>query len=92
MRTQSFILNVAGADLADGTRTAIKALKKMPKKDSGTVMAKLENYAAGGSEDVARLQNSPYYRLRHGDWRAVFTQDGKVIAVQNVAKRGKVYR
>jgi mRNA interferase RelE/StbE len=74
------------------TRTAIKALKAMPGKDSKAIIAKLANHAAGGHEDVKALQGSDLYRLRHGNWRAVFSQDGTVVAVLNVAKRGEVYR
>ena len=74
------------------TRSAIKALKKMPGKDRDAIMAKIDNYAAGGTEDVKALQGSDLYRLRHGDWRAVFSQDGMVIAVLKVAKRGEIYR
>ncbi|HUB84526.1 MAG TPA: hypothetical protein VL971_02455 [Rhizomicrobium sp.] len=74
------------------TRTAIKALRKMPGKDSKAVMAKMDNYAAGGSEDVKALQGSDLFRLRHGNWRAIFGQDGTVLTVFNVAKRGEVYR
>ena len=74
------------------TRTAIKALRNMPQKDSRAIMTKLENYARGAKEDVKALQGSDLFRLRHGDWRAVFSQDGRVVAVLNVAKRGEVYR
>ena len=74
------------------TRTAIKALKKMPDKDRDAIMAKMDNYAAGGTEDMVTLKGSDLFRLRHGNWRAVFEQDGTVIAVLNVAKRGEVYR
>jgi mRNA interferase RelE/StbE len=74
------------------TRTAIKALKKMPGKDSKAIMAKLENYAAGGVEDVTELKGSDLLRLRHGEWRAIFEEDGTVIAVVKVAHRRDVYR
>jgi mRNA interferase RelE/StbE len=74
------------------TRTAIKALKKVPAKDARAIMAKIADYAAGGQQDVKALQGSEYFRLRHGNWRAIFSQDGVVLAVLNVAKRGEVYR
>jgi mRNA interferase RelE/StbE len=74
------------------TRTAIKALKRMPAKDGKAIMAKLDNYATGGAEDVKALQGSDMFRLRHGNWREIFSQDAVVIAVLNVAKRGEVYR
>lgn len=74
------------------TRTAIKALKAMPAKDAKAIRAKLANYAAGGHEDVKALKGSDLYRLRHGNWRAVFAQDGTVIDVLDIAKRGEIYR
>jgi len=74
------------------SRKVIKALRKIPAKDSKAIMDKMANYAAGGVEDVKALQGSDFYRLRHGYWRAVFSQDGTVIAVLSVAKRGEIYR
>jgi mRNA interferase RelE/StbE len=74
------------------TRSALKALKRMPKRDSAAIMDKMANYAGGGREDVKALQGSDLYRLRHGDWRAIFSQDAVVIAVVKVAKRGEAYR
>lgn len=74
------------------TKTAIKALRKIPAKDRDTIMDKVKAYAETGIGDVKALQGSDMYRLRHGDWRAIFTQDGKVLNVLNVAKRGEVYR
>jgi mRNA interferase RelE/StbE len=74
------------------TRTAIKALKKIPAKDRNAIESKISNYANGGVEDVKALQGSDLFRLRHGNWRAIFSQDGQVLDVLNVAKRGEVYR
>ena len=74
------------------TKTAIKALRKIPAKDRDAIMDKVKAYAETGIGDVKALQGSDMYRLRHGDWRAIFTQDGKVLNVLNVAKRGEVYR
>jgi mRNA interferase RelE/StbE len=74
------------------TRTAIKALKAMPAKDRDAIMAKIDSYATGGIEDVKPLKGSDLFRLRHGNWRAIFSKDGEVLAVLNVAKRGEVYR
>jgi mRNA interferase RelE/StbE len=74
------------------TRTAIKALRRMPAKDAKAILIKIDNYAAGGAEDVKALQGSDLLRLCHGNWRAIFGQDGTVLTVFNVAKRGEVYR
>lgn len=74
------------------TRTAIKALRKIPAKDRDAIMDKVKAYAQTGMGDVKALQGTDMYRLRHGNWRAIFTQDGTVLDVLNVAKRGEVYR
>lgn len=74
------------------TCTAIKALKGIPRKDAKAIMAKIADYAAGGQQDVKALQGSDLFRLRYGNWRAIFSQDGVVLAVLNVAKPGEVYR
>ena len=74
------------------TKTAIKALRKIPAKDRDAIMDKVKAYAETGIGDVKALQGSDLYRLRHRDWRAIFTQDGKVLNVLNIAKRGEVYR
>jgi mRNA interferase RelE/StbE len=74
------------------TKTAIKALRRMPTRDRDAIMDKVKAYGETGVGDVKALQGSDLYRLRHGNWRAIFTQDGTVLAVLNVAKRGEVYR
>ncbi|HET7084685.1 MAG TPA: hypothetical protein VFI23_07945 [Rhizomicrobium sp.] len=74
------------------TKTAIKALRKIPVRDRDAIMDKIANYAKGGVEDVKALQGSDLFRLRHGDWRAIFDQNGTVLNVLNVAKRGEAYR
>lgn len=74
------------------SKTAIKALKSIPAKDRDAIMDKIANYAAGGTEDVKALKGSDLLRLRHGNWRAVFSKEGEVLFVLNVAKRGEVYR
>jgi mRNA interferase RelE/StbE len=73
-------------------RTAIKALKAMPARDRDAVLAKMDDYAAGGVQDVKPLKGSDLWRLRHGNWRVVFSQDGTVIAVIRIANRREVYR
>ena len=47
---------------------AVKALKRVPKKDAGKLRDKLRAYAAGerAGLDVTALKGSSYHRLRHG--------------------------
>lgn len=70
---------------------ALKDLKAMPAKDSVAIMAKLESYAATGAGDVKKLIGSPYYRLRHGEWRAIFSVTDGVLVLR-VLHRREAYR
>lgn len=74
------------------TKTAFKALNRLPAKDRIAIVTKMDDYAAGGVQDVKPLKGSNLWRLRHGDWRVVFSQDGVVIAVIKIANRREIYR
>lgn len=73
------------------TNAAVKALRKMPASDAKVLIEKLGVYAATGEGDVKRLVGlQGRYRLRHGDWRAIFEiQDG--VLVVKVAYRREIY-
>lgn len=64
------------------TRTAAKDLKKMPKKDALALLNKLEKYAETGEGDVKKLKGRSEFRLRHGDWRALFEVENNVIVLR----------
>lgn len=70
---------------------ALKELRKLPKNDSKAIVSKLKLYAKTGQGDVIALQGSEGYRLRHGNWRALFVKKGNVFVLQ-VVKRGQAYR
>ena len=72
------------------TNAARKGLKEMPAGDRNALMAKLVAYATSGDGDVKRMVGSTFYRLRHGDWRAIFEIEGNVVIVR-VAHRREVY-
>lgn len=73
------------------TNSARKGLKRMPAQDRVALIGKLEAFAATGEGDVKKLTGSPEYRLRHGDWRAIFEiEDGMIVL--KVAHRREVYR
>jgi mRNA interferase RelE/StbE len=46
------------------------------------------------SLDIKRLTGEPYYRLRVGDWRVIFSKNEalKIIAVEKLNSRGEVYK
>ena len=79
------------------TKRAGKALLRMPKDVAQRVRERLDRIALepfGRHPNVTRLQNRPGYRLRVGDWRAIYEidQDELVILVLRVGSRGEIYR
>jgi mRNA-degrading endonuclease RelE of RelBE toxin-antitoxin system len=76
---------------------AVKALTRMPSKDAQALLDKLKRVAADptGSHPFAkRLAGSLGYRIRQGDWRAVYRLDRaeNEMVVERIAKRDEVYR
>jgi mRNA interferase RelE/StbE len=66
----------------------------MPTNEADRIHRKMQQYADDPSSlanSVKRLAGSDYLRLRVGDWRVVFREDGSVVAVIKVASRGSVY-
>lgn len=76
---------------------AVKALTRLPGKDQVALLAKLQQVAndpTGRHPWAKRLTDQPGFRVRHGDWRAVYRLDhatGEMI-VDKIAKRDEVYR
>lgn len=76
------------------TRTAIKDLSRIPADRAQLIRAKISQYVAAPASlanMVSRLQGRPGYRLRVGDYRVIFDQDGRVLTVLRVGHRGNVY-
>ena len=77
------------------SRDAIRTLSRMPANLSRLIRSKMEQYAvdpAALANNVKMLKGEPgLLRLRIGDWRVLFTEDGVVIAVIRIAPRGSVY-
>lgn len=77
------------------TRAAARALTRMPRDSEDLIRRKLKPYA----DDPASLANNvralkcegERYRLRVGDWRAVFTSEPDRIIVHAVGPRGSIY-
>jgi mRNA interferase RelE/StbE len=68
----------------------------MPKADARRSRDRLESIAAGPDRQhlnvLPLIGSASSFRVRQGDWRAVFTiEDGDVI-VDRVAHRREVYR
>ena len=75
------------------TRSALKALCRMPANTAARIVAKVEEYAAdppAQANNVTALKGRDGIRLRVGDWRVIM-DDGVVLAVLEVGPRGSIY-
>lgn len=77
------------------SRDAIKTLQGLPANIAARIRAKIAQYAADPkslANNVKALQGSKgYFRLRVGDGRVIFSEDGTVILIVKVAARGSAY-
>jgi mRNA interferase RelE/StbE len=76
------------------TAPALKQLRKIPTADAKRIVAKVEQLAkapATLANQVKKLQGVDAMRLRVGDYRVIFTDDGLVLLVLKVGQRGSVY-
>ncbi|MFK4822283.1 type II toxin-antitoxin system RelE/ParE family toxin [Ochrobactrum quorumnocens] len=77
------------------SREATKTLIKMPPNTAKLIRSKIEQY----SNDPTSLTNNlktlkggkGLMRLRVGDWRIIFTEDGYILEIIKIAPRGGAY-
>jgi mRNA interferase RelE/StbE len=74
------------------TLSARKSFRGLPADVRVRVMDKLERYAATGAGDVTALQSLAGFRMRIGDYRAVFVETDTAIEVRAVGHRRDIYR
>jgi mRNA interferase RelE/StbE len=75
------------------TRSAIKALQRMPANISARIVGKIEAYAAdpvSQANNVKALKGRDAIRLRVGGWRVII-EDDVVLAVLEIGPRGSIY-
>jgi mRNA interferase RelE/StbE len=78
-------------------KSAIKALRKVPKPIAERMVSELETIASDPenySGDWKPLKGKPYWRLRQGGYRAICSFDNGelVLLVLKVGARGDVYK
>lgn len=78
------------------TRGAMKELRGLPAYDRKRVLDRLDAYAAdpeAPGHDVRPLAADPEgFRLRCGDWRALFTLQGSEMTIYRIRHRREAYR
>jgi len=65
----------------------------MPKDERGSMYDALLALESGLKGDIKKLtDHRPEYRLRMGDWRALFEIEGDEIVVYRIRHRREAYR
>ena len=77
-------------------KQANKVLAKMPRKDAERILAQLDKLAENPDRediDIMSLTKRPGYRLRVGNYRAIYERDDniRVIAVEKIGHRKDIY-
>jgi len=74
----------------------LKQMKAMPKADPARVIEALEQVAADPTVRmpfVTEMIGEPgAWRLRKGDWRAIFVIEGADVVITRVGNRREIYR
>ena len=76
------------------TKSAIRALRKMPANTAALIIAKIEAYAKDSetaNNNVKTLRGRQGFRLRVGSWRVIMDDDGNVLAVLDIGHRSSIY-
>ena len=82
--------------MVEYSRDAAKALLRMPTNVSTLIRRKIDILARdpyAPNANVKALKGRPAYRLRVGDWRAIYELDkGRVVVlVLDIGPRGSIY-
>lgn len=71
------------------SKKAVKFLKKQPPQVQHRIITAIENLPLG---DIKKLKGSSGYRLRVGDFRVIYNQDGTIIDIIDIGNRGEIYK
>ena len=71
------------------TRIAEKQLFALPVRAQEAIEDALEAYALTGRGDVLRLIGRPALRMRVGDYRVLFAEDGTTILAIQLGRRNE---
>jgi len=73
----------------------LRTLNRMPRNEARRIVRKIEQYAVDPqalAKVVKRIRNRSGLRMRIGDWRVIFDDDGRVMLILWVGPRGEAYK
>src|SRR5262245_31221565 len=76
------------------TRIAQRTLERIPANTARLIRSRIEQYATDpGSlaNNIRKLQGREGFRLRVGDWRVIFDENGRILHILRIAPRGGAY-
>jgi len=78
-------------------REAARKLKSLSQPERIRLTEKIQALGVNPDDlalDVRKLEASPFWRLRVGDWRVIYDRqdDVKVIAIEKIKPRGDTYK
>ena len=71
------------------SKSSLKFLKKQNEETQKRIVAAIEKIPAG---DIKRLQGTGIFRLRVGDFRVLYDDNGNVVAIIDIGCRGQIYK
>ena len=77
------------------SKQALKFLTKINRAEAEKIVQKIDQYASNPRElknHVKKLRGVPFYRLRIGDYRVVFDENGIILNIIKIDNRGNVYK
>ena len=79
----------------DYSQQAAEQLEDLETETAERIVSKLDDVVWKPEHYLKRLSNSPYYRLRVGDYRAIIdwqrNEDPEVLFVRDIDKRPNIY-
>jgi mRNA interferase RelE/StbE len=73
---------------------ALRTLARIPRNEADRLRRKIYQYADDPSAvkaNVKKLQGRAGFRLRVGNWRVIFDENGDVLDVLEIGSRGSIY-
>ncbi len=74
--------------------SASEALRKLEKLVARQILKKVDDLKDNPYKNIRKIINSPYFRLRVGDYRVIFDVDNKKsrISILKVGHRKNIYK